>query len=328
MITRVKGSTFRSIDNFNYVSLTDLGAAGTDITTALQAALTAGTPVYIPIGSWLFSSLTIPDDAIIFGCGRKSILKQKDLSNSVAINIASSRVLLQDFFLDGNKANQVGSSLHGILLNGAIDAQIIQVYVQNTKGSGFRITGAATNEVHLIDCYSKGHTESGILVDTGSNISLINPRIMDSDLLATGDGISIVSNGGAVSNVLIETPVVRNQAVRGIALAGNGSRNVTSVSINNPRVSNSVNSGIFLTNADGCTVSGGMSNSNSIDGLRVEGDVQNCRFFGVNCRTNVSFGTREVTVGSTPNFNGFIYGITSGNGNNAITKVGASSYVV
>lgn len=327
MITRVKGSSFKTIDNFAFASTMDMGPQNTDITAAIVAALNANIPVFIPIGTWLVTGFTVPDNGIIMGVGEKSVLLQKALSNSTCITVGSN-CLLQDFMVDGNKVNQVGSGFHAFTFNNSVDSQGIQLYAQNVKGSSFRVTGANTNEVHLMDCGSVGHTESGILVDSGSNISLIHPRILASDVTATGDGISISSAGLAISNVTIQTPVVRSQAGRGIALVGNGSKNVTSVSVLNPRVGNCVNSGIHLINVDGATVNGGMSNNNGIDGVRLEGDVQNCRISLVNARTNTQFGIREVVAGSTPNLNGLIYGITSGNGTNAITKVGAGSYIV
>lgn len=327
MITRVKGSTFRAVDNGGYVSTADMGPQNTDITVALVAALTAGVPIFIAVGTWLFSSFSVPDGGIITGLGEKSVLKQKDLANSTGITIGSN-CLLQDFMLDGNKVNQVGAGFHAFTFSNSVDSQGIQLYAQNVKGSSFRITGAATSEVHLVDCGSTGHTESGILIDSGANISLVNPRILASDAIATGDGISVASNGLAISNVSMQNPIVRNQSGRGIALIGNGSKNVTSVSVLNPRVGNCVNSGIHLVNAESCAVIGGMSNNNGIDGVRLEGDVQNCRIAQVNTKTNTAFGQREVIAGSTPNLNTFIYGIALANGTNAITKVGAGSLVV
>lgn len=327
MITRVKGSTFRTVDNFAFVSLADLAPQNTDVTTLITAQFALGNPIFVPVGTWNISGISVPDNGIIFGLGEKSILKQIVTANTVAVTVGSN-CLVQNFLVDGNKANQVGTGFHGFLFANSVDSQGIQLYAKNCKGSGFKISGAAVSEVQLIECASVGHTESGFLVDSGSNIALIAPRATLSDAVATGDGIAIASNGTVITNVTIADPISRNQAGRGISILGNGSKNVTSVSVSNPQVSNNTGNGIHLINVDGASVLGGMSNNNGIDGLRIEGDVQNCRFAQFNCRNNVAFGAREVVSGSTPNFNGLIYGITSGNGNNTITKVGASSYVV
>lgn len=326
MVTRVKGSTFRTVDNGAFVSAADMGPQNTDITAAIVTALTAGTPIFIPVGTWLFSSFTVPTNGIIIGSGEKSVLKQKDLCNSVGITVGSN-CLVQDFMVDGNKANQVGSGFHAFVFNGSVETQAIQLYAQNVKGTAYKITNAAS-EVSLIHCGTVGHCEHGILVDSASNCSLISPRVLDSDVTATGDGIAVSSNGAAVSNIIIECPIVRNQVGRGIALIGNGSKNVSAVNVISPRVVGCTNTGIILSNADSCVVNAGLSNNNGIDGVRLEGDVQNCRIVAVTTRGNTQFSQREVTAGSTPNLNGLIYGIANGNGTNTITKVGASSYVV
>ncbi len=328
MVTRIKGSIFTTADNFGYVSLGDVGKGDGvfDNTSVIAATLAAGFAVFIPVGVFLISSFSVPDDAMIFGLGKGSQLKVKNLTNSININVGS-RVLLKDFSIEGNKLNQVGSGYHTLQLSGGTGSIVDNLYISNPKGDGINITGANSNTI-IRDCYVTGYTENGIRVTQGAELSLINCNVITSDAAATGDGISISSNGSAVTSVQISSPVCRGNTGRGLAIIGNGARNVSNICIDNPRTQSNVGNGIHLINADSIVILGGLSSTNGIDGIRIEGDVQNCRFVSCITKGNTSFGIREVISGSTPNFNGLIYGVCSGNGNNTITKVGASSYIV
>ncbi len=326
MTTRIKGSVFRTVDVAGYVSTHDLGPENTDITAALQAALLAGLAVCVTAGTWLVGAITIPAGSVIFGDGPKCVLKTKDNTNAVLFTVGANS-LLAGFAIDGNKVNQVGTGLHSVNVAGVAGVTCSQLVVQNTKGSGIAVTGAASNATIQV-CDISGFTESGIMVAQGTGINLLAPNVHDSDVGATGNGISIASIGSAITGVAIEAAVVRNVTGRGIALLGNGSRNVSSVSVMNARVSSCTSHGVHLLNADSCVVSGGVVNANAGDGIRLEGDVQNCRMVTPISRSNTGFGLREVTSGTSPNFNGLIYGVVNGNGSDVITKVGASSYIV
>lgn len=326
MITRVKGSSFNVLDIEGAVSLLDLGPVNTDITTALQAILTAGTPVIVPVGTWRFSTLTLPAGTIMYGLGPKSILKANDLANAINLTVGSNSVL-QNFVIDGNKVNQVGSNFHGIDLTNAAGVRMLDVGCINHKGCSFNIAGTAS-EIEIVGGYASGYTDSGFKVAAGNNISFIACRVASSDAAATGDAFAIASNGAAISGIIIDDAVVQTITGRGIALIGNGSKNVTDVSITNSRIQAPSSHGIHMINVDSANVIGGVTKAASGDGVRLEGDVQNCRIVTHISKSNVGFGMREIVSGSTPNFNGLIYSTLAGNGNNTITKVGASSYIV
>lgn len=327
MITRVKKSTARMQDITNYISTENMGPQNSNITVALQAALTAGTPVFIATGTWLISTISLPANAILFGAGKKSILKQIATANTVAV-VVGSDCQLSNFLLDGNKVNQVGSNFHGFDFTGSSNVEVSGVTAFNNKGTGFYVAGAA-NEIEFFECIATGWTESGFRMVQGSNVSFNDCKSYASDAVATGDGIAIASNGATITGVTISNAVVKNNAQRGISLLGSGSKNVIGVSITNPRVSSNISHGFHAINADSCSLLGGSFISNGGDGVRIEGDVQNCRFVTTYVRANTGFGIREVTSGSTPNFNGLIYTICNNNvASNVITKVGASSYIV
>lgn len=326
MVTRVKGSSILIADLLGAVSLNDLGPQNTDVTAGINAALLANKPIIIPVGTWLFSGAVLPANAIVIGMGNKSILKLKDGGNAIGFSVGSN-CLLKDFVYDGNKINQVGNSLHGFNIVDSVRSVLSGVSATNVKGSGFFVSGTAA-EVDIINCEATGYFESGIKVTAGLDISIINPSVHDSDVAATGDGIALASNGNTVTGVVINTAKIKDITGRGIALVGNGARNVSEVAIVAPRITNTTSHGIHAINADSVTVQGGITKTCNGDGIRLEGDVQNCRVMVHTAHANTGYCIREVVQGTTPNNNGFIYSNVAGNGNNVVTKLGAASYVV
>ena len=327
MVNKARGSAWDTLDNLGYQNLGDFAFSGDDVSVTLTTLLANNLPVYIPPGTWNIGVLSLPANAIVFGCGEKSILRVKNAANSINISIGSGATL-SDLLVDGNKANQVGVSLHTIQLNNAVRAKLRNVKVINAKADAFNLTGAASSENILDSCSATGFLGNGFRVEQGADTQLINPNAYSSDAVSTGDGIAITSNGNAVTRVSLVNPVSKGNAGRGIALLGNGSKNVSEISIVNPRTSSNTSNGIHLINTTGVTIVGGMSISNGIDGVRLEGDVQFTRVTNVQAKSNTSFGMREVTSGSTPNNNTFAYDLSQLNGNNVITVVGGASVVV
>lgn len=91
------------------VSVLDYGAdptGGTDSTTAIQAAVSAGGAVYIPEGVYLISAnITIPSNCLIFGDGASSVLKAaasnlKMLTTGFGVT-AKENIFIRDLQIDG-----------------------------------------------------------------------------------------------------------------------------------------------------------------------------------------------------------------------------------
>lgn len=327
MVTAVTGSVWNASENFKYYNLADLVSVGADATNAINTVLALGVPLFIPPGQFLIGSITIPDNSVIWGVENKSILKIKDLNNSIGLSVGSN-CRLEKFRIDGNKSNQVGAGLSTIQLVNASYTTLSKLVLTNSKGDGLTISGLSTNEIILNALEISGYAENGIRLATGSNISIISPRIYAADPIASGDALAISSNGSIISNVNISDPVLRGAINRGLSLLGNGAKNVTDIMVSGGRISNNGMHGIHLVNTDRVSISGTLTNDNIIDGVRLEGDVQNSRILNVITKNNGQYGVREVTAGTTPNNNGFIYMQSVGNGTNAITKVGASSFIV
>jgi hypothetical protein len=326
MTTRPRGITLAAFDMLGAVSTEDMGPRGSDITAAFAAALLAGTPVFVPFGSWYISQLTLPANSTIIGMGPGSVLKAKAGANATTMTVGSN-CYIDGFTVDGNKNAQAGGGFNCIEIAGAQNVTINDVVAKDARGSGFVVSGGCDG-LAINTCTATGYTESGFKFINGTNISVINPRAIDSDPAATGDGIAITSDGATVSNIHLVDPIADNVNGRGIALIGNGSRNVTDILITGPQVFKTTSHGIHMMSADSITIQGGYAKSCSGDGIRVEGDVLNSRVFSMQVKSNLGTAIREIVSGSTPNYNGLIYNVVANNGSNAITKVGANSFIV
>ncbi|HDR7716930.1 MULTISPECIES: glycosyl hydrolase family 28-related protein [Bacillus cereus group] len=152
------------------------GAIGdnvTDCTQMIQGMINSlegkGGEILIPEGKFIISQLKIPSYVSLVGTGRKSILKQKTGSNIPLITLkkdTSQMIGIKNLTIDGNKANQTSDLAGGIELINTIESAAIyndslvgehdarhfieNVYIYETKGTGFRITGRGESQVKAV----------------------------------------------------------------------------------------------------------------------------------------------------------------------------------
>lgn len=155
---------------------------GVDSTAAIQAkldTLAAGGHATLPVGTYLVSSLRVHKQTTLQGQGPLSVLKAAPGALAPVLSLAvdtDSRVVLRDFVIDGNKANQTSAAAGGILLSNQGGAGawtnianqsalhegdprhlIDSVTVFNTKGAGVSLNGnGATHVRNLQVAYCDG----------------------------------------------------------------------------------------------------------------------------------------------------------------------------
>lgn len=138
----------------------------TDDTTAIQAAIDATTygagwyvPVFIPIGTTIFSSLTLHAQTRILGAHPTlSVLKRKSGSTGVAMEDGGNagKIQLENFTINCNSQGTDGIKLGFNTYKWNYMAWCKSVRVMNhTGGIGFNIK---TNVAELVDCWA----ESGL----------------------------------------------------------------------------------------------------------------------------------------------------------------------
>lgn len=329
MNTRVKLSSWNPSDNLLFENIVNHGAVGdgtTDDTAALVAALFTGLPVFIPTGTFVINGIQPATTATIFGSGPLSILKVKDASNAAGLYMNNSAgVTLQNLSIDGNKANQTGTSAHGVFVSNS-SVLLQNVYIYNTLGDGVHVEGAAASCL-LDNVQVNGFVRNGFCVESGTRISLSNCQAYSSDAAAfPGDGFALspVNGGTSVTSITITNCRSSQNVGRGFAFIGYGSKNVYNVLARGCVATSNTVHGFHTTTVQRVRITESLAWANGGDGFRLEGDSQYNSVSGI-ADSNTGYGFREVVSGSTPDYNKTPGLVTAGNGNNTITFVGTHS---
>jgi len=272
------------------------GTAGTDDATVINNAINSLSDYGIVLlleKTFTLSSSIIPKSNIWLKCaGFATVLKIADGANCHAIMLTDvSNVILSDFMIDGNKANQT-VDVHGIRIYA--DTQdneniiLANILVKNVKGHGIVLTGSGSyynlnciagniialdndsygisyyyvKRGHMFNIFAKGNTEGGVQAKYGEEININNIRSYDN-----GQGLAI----GATDNP------------------------ITGVNISNCHLnSNSSNGLVIFSQATDCQVSNVVAKSNEKYGIRNEADgvkMTNCT-----CNNNGSSGNYDGIV--------------------------------
>lgn len=194
------------------VSVKDFGAVGdgvADDTTAIQAALNLGGPIYFPSGTYLSSPLTCGDNTMLYGDGfASSKIKLKNASAGALLTATDAgNFSLSDLAFDANYAN-CPSGTYCVGIDGtqtgdtgyAIDA----CEFSNAKQIGVYQTGtyaksSFTNSV-VKGCQTDGFAFFGDNVLVQNNRCFGNGRF---GILALGDCAQIIGNECANNGQLV-----------------------------------------------------------------------------------------------------------------------------
>lgn len=194
-----------------------------------------GGNIFIPVNQYI-ANIKIPSNCGLIGSGRKSILKCPDNSTSGVIELSDSNVrniLLHNFSIDGNKANQTSFNARGIYLNGNsgtlpassnpvetndVRHEIRQIFIVNTKGVSFEIHGRGESQIHdvqvmlsdsegmILDAYDNWYSNlsSGANKKTGITVSQNNVRLINCKSWNNGGTDSTDGYGFKITSADIE----------------------------------------------------------------------------------------------------------------------------
>lgn len=247
----------------------NFGAVGdgvTNDTAAINAAIVAanaagGGIVYLPVGTYMVTTIVPLSNVSIRGAGPLTVLKQIAATNAAVINNAGgskTNVEIADLTVDGNKANQTLVASLGIVFVIFTKSAIRRVVVQNTYGNGIQLFQGSDLVVEGNSLLSIGQgtstdqTRVAILAQTADRV-----RVVGNTLNTCGDAGILLNNGCTNSEVALNT--VQGTNYMGIGL---GTGNTNNISITGNVVKNcTLSHGIDVGDAVRVSVVG-----NTIDG--------------------------------------------------------------
>ncbi len=173
-------SSVQQGDHFISVQDAAYGAVGdgtTDDTAAIQAAVDAAGSTklcYFPAGTYIISSpINLKSGGNYLGAGWSSVIKQANGTNLTRLvqwpSGTNSNCLMADLMIDGNRANNTGTTCYGLYAFALQYSTFRNVRVQQVFGDGWRLDGSSggfgntTSTVHMENCWAYGNVNNGVV---------------------------------------------------------------------------------------------------------------------------------------------------------------------
>lgn len=156
------------------------------LTSIISYALTNNLPIFVPEGTYMISNLQLKSYLVMYGSGLKTIFKQISNTSLSLITLASNTeqvITFGNILLDGNKANQTVAN-RGMEIINTTDSTAMataskmsepdarhrfhNIYIKNTKGDGFYISGRGSSVIEDIITYLCDGV--GFILDSQDNI--------------------------------------------------------------------------------------------------------------------------------------------------------------
>jgi parallel beta-helix repeat protein len=225
----------------------DFGGVGdgvADDTTAVQAAINAGTACKIPAGkTFLVTDVNISNRTgfKLHGNGK---LKQKASSNTTLLAIVNApRTVVDSVEVDGNQAGQTAPATAIHIVNSAYTS-VSGAYVHDASGDGIVLenNNASTmaDECKILDCFIQGNAGHGLhLLGTGTNPVAPGDNLVQGNHIDANGGHGIWAEGGN-HNVFAENQALSN-TLHGVKI-----ENATGLEFSGNKVrNNNANGGLF-----------------------------------------------------------------------------------
>lgn len=226
------GAAYRSSQDKmrEVVSVTDFGAVGdgsTDDTAAFVAAFAAAASIYVPIGTWMVTGLTLPQDCRLYGQNKdQSIIKLIDGTDPTAvITVSNTRCSIEDLTINGNRDNNAtGIGVDGFALSAdpAHFFTMRNVFVTSCAQEGVKLRNANASSlrdvsitrcttclvisrcrgVHMSNVDLAKFTVSGLLLEGGSTPIMLtwNGGFMEATADEPAAGAPFIHYTGAIAS--------------------------------------------------------------------------------------------------------------------------------
>lgn len=319
---------------------------GTADDVQIQAALTAvgitGGIVYVKEGTYdITAQLLIPSNVWLRGSGWATILR---LTNSFAVNTymitnstavtGNSNIIVSDFQVDGNKANNTGNLKYGILFENVSNPVFDKIYIHDCVMSGLNTggTGLPTyyngQRVLMSNCIGEnmGTNGSAFYIDEARDVSMVNCHSY-----GTGTGRSGITIQSSV-NINLDNVTVRDEEGNGTPIyitgALSGDRPIQNINLSNISI---YTTGVAVSKY-GLWLEGRAAGSIYATGIKLSNVKIYGGYFGINASFIKDFQFTNVSVDNAyghgmyiaNSLNGYIQAIVknsnqAGSDNNGIT---------
>lgn len=215
-------------------NIKDFGAVGTglvDSTAAVQAALNLG-DIFVPSGTFMCGTLSIPSGRSITGEGYSSCIKAKAVLNTWLIQNTdlvpgNTDIHISFIRVDGNKAEQTSGSAYGIYFSRVTNGSVSNVTMENCRQDGFLAGSSAggTNCIGIVvrNCVVRNCDRNGLAAVACTDSEFSHNTIYGSGAALENAGIDIEPDNSTVS--------VSRFRVIGNRVDGYGSASVGAVGI-------------------------------------------------------------------------------------------------
>jgi hypothetical protein len=166
------------------VSITDFGASTSETaannTAAINAAIVAGSSVYIPAGTYTCNAITIQSGMTLYGDGAASVLSFPAGQTGLYGLSASAGVYLEDVTIKSLKllgavgASAFSEQVHLANLNGVRNLIVKDVEFVGFQGDGLYIGAHTTNDRHNVNVKITNCLFDGVNKDNRNGVSCID----------------------------------------------------------------------------------------------------------------------------------------------------------
>lgn len=238
----------KTIDLFKMENFVwDISAHGaeqnTDCTSIIQEGLNSGMPVFIPTGTWNYTTLVLSGGNTLFGTGNGSTTTSSTLINTggTGLKVNGKNITIRDLNFENKNTNNNGISIakdsqfflienvtchlfnNGIYCNSQSWATISNAFCSDNTSAGFRFeneAGATAEpmQVNLINCLAENNNDNGFVFLNNSSVAMSCGTMLNcATFRNTGNGV-IYGGTGGIAAVRINNCFFGNDGNSGLTI--------------------------------------------------------------------------------------------------------------
>jgi parallel beta-helix repeat protein len=234
----------------DYLVPTGNTSAEDTINSAITDLSTNGGTIVLREGTYIIDgTINLNDNITLTGSGAKTVVYLKNSTNTTMNMISTNgddKVVISNFTLDGNKANQSSGTIHGILIQ--------------TSGSGSGATAVPGTEVYGMTLQNTEH-------DGIEMLTALNSKIHDNHFIATGAWSVWI--GAASANVTVSNNTIQGSGFGGVATDGSGGTDPDTITVSGNLIEGTTEQGIEIAYSARVNVTGNVIRDAGLAGIGI-----------------------------------------------------------